>query len=58
MFEVKPWDTETDLKELFGKICEVRERPASAAGFSVMFLDSSRVVHGVQNFIGRPSPKG
>ncbi|CAN0274578.1 unnamed protein product [Pylaiella littoralis] len=21
VFEVKPWDTETDLKELFGKIC-------------------------------------
>ena len=25
MFEVKPWDTETDLKELFAKICKVRE---------------------------------
>ncbi len=23
VFEVKPWDTETDLKELFKKICEV-----------------------------------
>lgn len=27
MFEVKPWDTETDLKELFGKICAVRASP-------------------------------
>ncbi len=24
MFEVKPWDTETDLKALFGEICAVR----------------------------------
>ena len=26
MLEVKPWDTETDLKELFGKICAVSEQ--------------------------------
>lgn len=30
VFEVKPWDTETDLKELFGKICAVRIRMNSS----------------------------